>query len=86
MSRAELARLELQYLDLFWFDEDGVPNLEREVEARPDLFCEAVALVYRSEEDDDNGLPTEDQRNAAGRRTGYWTSWHACQDTTMTEF
>ena len=65
LNRAELARLELQYLDLFWFDDDGVPNLEQEIEAKPDMFCEAVALIYRSEDDPNNGQPTEDQRNAA---------------------
>ena len=46
-SRARLARLEFLYLDLFWIDGDGLPNLEQEIETNPELFCEAVATAYR---------------------------------------
>ena len=67
LTQTELARLELLYLDLFWLDEDGVPNLEREVENKPELFCEAVTLAYRREGDDHVVEPTESERKAAQR-------------------
>ena len=65
LSQAELARLEFLYLDLFWLKEGGVPNLEKEIEANPELFCETVALVYWRENDDDEREPTEGERNLA---------------------
>ena len=67
LTRIEMARLELLYLDLFWLDEDGVPNLEREVEAKPELFCEAVTLAYRREDRDEDCKPTQGQRSSALR-------------------
>ena len=67
LTQTEMARLELLYLDLFWLDEDGVPNLEREVENKPELFCEAVTLAYRREGDDHVTEPTESERKAAQR-------------------
>ena len=65
LTRAELARLEFLYLDLFWLEEGGVPNLEKEIEAHPDLFCQAVALAHRRENDDNKGEPTNGESNAA---------------------
>ena len=69
LTQTEMARLELLYLDLFWLDEDGMPNLEREVENKPDLFCEAVTLAYphRREGDDHAVEPTESELKAAQR-------------------
>ena len=46
LSQFERAKLEFLYIDLFWLDEDGMPNLEKEIEANPELFCEAVMLAY----------------------------------------
>ena len=65
LTQSEMARLELLYLDLFWLDEDGIPNLEKEVEDKPERFCEAVALLYRPEGDD--AEPAEPERTAALR-------------------
>ena len=64
LSRAELARLEFLYLDLFWFEEGGLPNLEKEIEANPQLFCQAITLVYRRE-NEDKREPSKGERNAA---------------------
>lgn len=67
LTQTEMAQLEWLYMDLFWLDEEGVPNLEREVEAKPELFWQAVTLVYRGEGLDYDQLPTEDQKSAATR-------------------
>ena len=69
LTQTEMARLELLYLDLFCLDEDGVPNLEREVENKPELFCEAVTLAYpHPREGDDHAVePTESELKAAQR-------------------
>ncbi|MYB39344.1 MAG: helix-turn-helix domain-containing protein [Gammaproteobacteria bacterium] len=64
-SRTDLARLEFIYLDLFWRDEDGLPNLEKEIEENPSLFCEAIALAYRHEDDTERREPTQSARRAA---------------------
>ena len=66
LSRDELARLEFLYLDLdlFWLEKGDVPNLEKEIEANPELFSELVALVY-PRENDDKLEPTEGKRNLA---------------------
>lgn len=65
LSQAELARLEFLYLELFWLEEGGVPNLEKEIEANPDLFCQAIALAYRREDDNNRRELTEDESRAA---------------------
>ena len=66
LTQEKLARLEFLYLELFWLEEGGVPNLEKEIEANPDLFCEAVALVYRRNGTGaDESVPTERERNLA---------------------
>ena len=64
-SQAELAHLELLYVELFWLEEDGVPNLEKEVEQNPDLFCQAIALAFRQENDDNRSEPSEEENHAA---------------------
>ena len=64
-SQAELAQLEFLYLDIFWLEEDGVPNLEKEIEENPDLFCQAIALAFRREDDEDRREPTEEESRAA---------------------
>lgn len=64
-SRTDRARLELLYLDLFWRDEDGLPNLEKEIEEHPALFCEAIALAFRHEDDAERREPTQSAKRAA---------------------
>ena len=64
-SQAEMAQLEFLYLDAFWLEEDGMPNLEKEIEENPDLFCQAIALAFRREDDSDRREPTEEERRAA---------------------
>lgn len=64
-EQADLARLELLYMDVFFLDDEGVPNLEKEVEANPELFCEAVTLAYRREDQDDKAELSERERNLA---------------------
>lgn len=66
-SQAEMASLEFLYLNLFWLDDEELPNLESEIEANPELFCELVALVYRREGASTQEEPTEEQRKSAQR-------------------
>ena len=65
LSRAELARLEFLYLELFLYGEGGATNLEKETEANPELFCEAVMLVHRREDSSEERAPTEGERSLA---------------------
>ena len=67
LSRPESARLEFLYIDLFWLDEDGIPNLEKEIEAHPELFCEAIILAYPREDSDAKQEIGADERHAAQR-------------------
>ena len=64
-SQAELAQLEFLYLEIFWHDEDGLPNLEKQIEENPDLFCQAITLAFRREDDEDRQEPTEEEGRAA---------------------
>lgn len=66
-SQSELAQLEFLYLDVFWFEEGGVPNLEKEIEENPDLFCQAITLVYRHEDDTERRDPTPKESRAAAK-------------------
>ncbi|MDE0420565.1 MAG: addiction module antitoxin [Gammaproteobacteria bacterium] len=66
-SQAELAQLEFLYLEIFWHDEDGLPNLEKEIEENPDLFCQAITLAFRREDDEDRQEPTQEEGRAAQR-------------------
>ena len=66
LCQAEIARLEFLYIDLFWLDDGGIPNLEKEIESNPDLFYQALALAYRREGDDGaKQEPTQAERHAA---------------------
>ena len=51
-GRSEMAELEFLYLDLFWLDKGSALNLEREIEANPELFSEFVASAYKPEKSD----------------------------------
>ena len=64
-SQAELAQLEFLYLEIFWLEEGGVPNLEKEIEENPYLFCQAIALAFRREDDNDRREPTQEESRAA---------------------
>ena len=66
-SQSEMASLEFLYLDWFWLDQEELPNLEREVEANPEIFCNAVAVAYRREGEKTQKEPTEEQQRAAQR-------------------
>ncbi len=67
LSRQERARLEFWYIDLFWLGDDGIPNLEKEIEANPELFCEAIILAYPRKNSDTENTIGEEERNAAQR-------------------
>lgn len=67
LSCSDMARLEFQYLELFWFDEGSAPNLEKEIEADPALFCEAVMFAYKREDSNEHREPTEKERAMAQR-------------------
>lgn len=64
-SQTERAQLEFQYLEIFWREEDRLPNLEKEIEDRPELFCEAIALIYPRDDERDSPDHTPDQARAA---------------------
>ena len=63
LPQPELARLELLYLDVCRFGDRGIPNLEREIESNPEMFCDAVALTSRRL--GGNGEPTSAERRAS---------------------
>ena len=67
LSRLERARLEFLYIDLFWLDGDSIPNLEKEIEDNPELFCEAIVLAYPREESDAEPEIGAEERLAAQR-------------------
>ena len=64
-TQSELAQLEFLYLEIFWLEEGGVPNLEKEIEQNPDLFCQAITLAYRREDDTERRELTQQERRAA---------------------
>ena len=65
LTQVELARLEFLYIDIFWLDDEGVSNLQKEIEASPELFYQMIALAYRREGEDAPPEPTETERNLA---------------------
>ena len=67
LSQPERARLEFLYIDFFWLDDDGIPNLEKEIDANPELFCEAIALAYPREDSDADRAISVEERHTAER-------------------
>ena len=67
LSRYEMARLEFLYIEMFWPDTGKMPNLEKEIEANPELFCEAVALAYRPDDSAAEPNLSDKDRMLAGR-------------------
>lgn len=59
LSQAEITRIKLLYIDRFWLEGGGTPNLEEEFEANPDRFCHVLALLYRPENDDATRAPSD---------------------------
>ena len=51
ISRSDLARLEIQYIQLLEREDYDVPNLENEIDSNPSLFVEAVAYMCRRSDD-----------------------------------
>ena len=67
LSRSKMAQLEFLYLDLFWPETGRTPNLEKEIEANPELFCEAIALAYHPDDFDENSEVSDNDRSMADR-------------------
>ena len=65
LNRSELARLEFLYFELFWPETGKTPNLEEEIEANPDLFCEAIALAFIRDESDEKPELSDNERSMA---------------------
>ena len=66
LSRGELARLEFLYIDIFWLKEGSLPNLEREIEANPEILSEAISLAYKPQDSKEN-RKLSDSQVTAGR-------------------
>ena len=60
-SQTERAQLEFLYLEASWREEDRLPNLEKEIEDHPELFCKAIALAFRRKDERDSPERTPDQ-------------------------
>ncbi|MHB8077562.1 hypothetical protein [Desulfosporosinus fructosivorans] len=43
----QMAGLEFQFIEAFSREETGIPNLEKHIEEHPELFVQAVAMVYK---------------------------------------
>ena len=67
LSQYEIAQLEFLYIEMFWPDTGKMPNLEREIEANPELYCEAVALAYRPDHSATEPELSDKDRVLAGR-------------------
>ena len=64
-DRGEIVRLEYLYLELFWLEPGSTPNLELEIEANPELFCEVIALAFRPDDSDETPELSENERRLA---------------------
>ena len=62
LSQGEMAKLEFVYLDLWWHDEGGIPNLERHLENHPEVFCEAISLRYKSIDSNEDNVGADAKR------------------------
>ncbi|MYF71650.1 MAG: hypothetical protein F4181_17565 [Proteobacteria bacterium] len=67
LGQEEMARLEFIYLDLWWLEEGGIPNLERHIEKHPEVFCEAISLRYKPIDSDDDRVATGAERGLSTR-------------------
>ncbi len=43
----QMAGLEFQFIEVLSGEETGIPNLEKHIEAHPELFVQAVAMAYK---------------------------------------
>jgi len=46
VTQEEMAQLEFLYIDALTFGEHGIPNLEKQIAQAPELFVQAVAMIY----------------------------------------
>ena len=67
LSRSSMAQLEFLYLELFWPETGKTPNLEKEIEANPELFCEAIALAYHPDDFDGNSEDSDNDQGMADK-------------------
>ena len=62
LGRDEMAQLEFVYFEMFWPETGKTPNLEEEIEANPELFCEAISLAYKRDDSDADPEPSDNDR------------------------
>ena len=67
LSQFDMAKLEFLYFELFWPDSGKTPNLEKEIEDNPELFCEVIALAYNRDDADEIPELADDERVMADK-------------------
>ena len=72
VSEADMAQLELIFIDALGDEEHGIPNLDRQIEARPDLFVQYLAFLFKR--DDDGQDPQSWQIKNSDQRTSVATN------------
>ena len=65
LSCSQMADLEFLYLDLLRGGDGSLPNIEKEFEANPSLFCEAIGLYHKVASPADDCVFTEGERTLA---------------------
>ena len=65
LSRSQMAGLEFLYLDVLRSGDGRLPNIEKEFEDNPSLFCEAIGLYHKVANPDDDRVITERERTMA---------------------
>ena len=64
-NREELARLEWLNLDVLQVDDKGFPNLNMEIETKPEFFSQVISYAYRPEFGCEDAQPTDEEMNRA---------------------
>ena len=61
LRRSEMARLEFLYFEIFWPETGKMPSLEEEIEANPELFCEAITLAFNRDSSEEKVEPSDNE-------------------------
>lgn len=66
VSTEEKADLEIVYLDVLTNEKYGIPNLEKVIARKPDLYAELICLLYRRKDEE----PTAEEHEQNGHLIG----------------
>ena len=77
IERKNMIDLEFLYLGILQYDFGGIPNMEAEINEDPSLFCEAVSIACKSENEHHDKKLTDEEKQAIKNTYLFFEALHS---------